>query len=680
VRGDAVWHVPSVAMTTQASATAAPVSPSITVPWNLPNPEASVGNGGRGEALGDRLGVAGVVPHDATTRAIANNSVTRRAGRTLLSADMRRVFPLALIVALGVAAIFAGSLPGQPANAAVTFVTISGKITDASTGQPLVGACVAITAAGGTCLPQFPHTDTSGNYSISLPQGITWTFNFVACDYRTVTRNIVTDQTKVENQALTFIGSPKPAPLAGTPTNSVYLPNITKTLGGATGWDTPFIVQNVDAANATNLEINFYRFSDGCLITRRIVNGLQSFRSFADIPSKDVDLPDSTQFSVVIRSFGANVVSVVNEVQGVGDAFEGLSYTGAGAGNTTVYLPNVTRRFFGYDVPFIIQNLGSAQAHVSVDFVSFDTTVRYGLVVLADPRQSAVVDPDFLPTYNGQTNSGLRDGLQYSVTVTSDQPVAVVVNAHNEAGAPVAYSHNGLSAPGAAKLYAPFAAKNADGIGRTTNVVVQNVGTTAVAPTLSFTPLGGGTTQTFALPSIPAGASKAFEALYTNGNSALSACSGASSSCLGNGLFSLTIDAPGGQIAAVILPFSASTVMAYSAAPTAANRAFLPNVTRTLGGATGYTTPFYVQSAGATSVNVKWYRFDTGALVITQANIALPTGGAKEFDPRTVAGLSDDTQYAVVVEGNGGQVVAVVKEIAFTGGDAALMYEGFPGP
>ena len=580
---------------------------------------------------------------------------------------------------LVLAAVAIGLVPSQPANAAVTFVTISGKITDAANGQPLVGACVAITAAGGTCQPQFPHTDTSGNYSITLPQGITWTFNFVACDYRTVTRNITTDITKTENQALTYIGSPKPAPLAGTPTNSVYLPNITKTLGGATGWDTPFIVQNVDAANATNLEINFYRFSDGCLITRRIVNGLQSFRSFADIPSNDTSLPNDTQFSVVIRSFGANVVSVVNEVQGVGDAFEGLSYAGTSAGNTTVYLPNVTRRFFGYDVPFIIQNLGSAQAHVSVDFVSFDTTVRYGIVVLADPRQSAVVDPDFLPAYNGQTNSGLRDGMQYSVTVTSDQPVAVVVNAHNEAGAPVAYSHNGLSAPGAAKLYAPYAAKNAEGIGRTSNVVVQNVGTTAVAPTLTFTPLGGGTPQTFALASIPAGASRAFEALYTNGNSALSACTGASTSCLGNGLFSLTIDAPGGQIAAVVLPFSAATVMAYSAAPTAANRAFLPNVTRTLGGATGYTTPFYVQSAGATSVNVKWYRFDTGALVLTQANITLPTAGAKEVDPRTVLGLSDDTQYAVVVEGNGGQIVAVVKEIAFTGGDAALMYEGFPG-
>lgn len=591
----------------------------------------------------------------------------------------RLLYALGLSTVLAVILVIAGAVPSQRADA-VTFVTISGHITDATTGQPLVGACVAITAAGGTCQPQFPHTDVMGFYSISLPQNITWTFNFVACDYRTVTRNIVSDVTKTVDQGLQYIGSPKPAALAGTPTNVVYLPNITKTLGGPTGWDTPFIAQNVDPTNSTNLELNFYRFSDGCLVTRRIVNGLQSFRSYPDIPSKDADLPDNTQFSVVIRSFGATVVTVVNEIQGVGDSFEGLSYDGSSSGNTTTYLPNVTRRFYGYDVPFIIQNLGTAQANINVSFVSFDGSIRYNLTVLADPRQSAVVDPDFLPAYNGTTNSGLVDGRQYAVTVNSTQPVAVVVNAHNEAGAPVAYSHNGLAAPGAARLYAPYAAKNADGIGRTSNVVVQNVGTTSATPTLTFTPLGGGTPQVFTMPTIAAGGSKAFEALYTNGNSSLAACSGASATCLGDGVYSLTVDAPGGQLAAVILPFSATTVMAYSASPTASNRSFLPNVTRTLGGASGYTTPFYVQSAGATGVNLTWYRFDTGAQVLAQTNVPLPVGGAKEFDPRTIAGLTDDTQYAVVVQGVGGQVVADVKEIAYTGGDAAMMYEGFPGP
>ncbi len=680
MRGEAGWQVPSLAMTTHTSTTGLLVLMSRTVPWRRPKPDARLAGGdavtraaGAALALADGPAVPG--PQPAASVAAAN--VTSASLATLCSPTMRAVLSAALAAALVLAFVAAGVAPARAGD--VTFVTISGRITDASTGQPIVGACVAITAPGGTCQPQFPRTDASGVYSITLPQNLTWTFNFVACDYRTVTRNVYTDRTKTEDQALTYVGTPKPAPLGGTPTNSVYLPNVTKTLGGPSGWDTPFIVQNVDATNATDLELNFYRFSDGCLVTRRIVNGLQPFRSYPDIPSKDADLPSNTQLSVVIRSFGANAVAVVNEIQGGGASFQGLSYTGSSAGSTTVYLPNVTRRFFGYDVPFIIQNLGTAQARISVEFVSFDTTVRYGLVVLADPRQSAVVDPNFLPGYNGTPNSGLRDGYQYAVTVTSDQPVAIVVNAHNEAGAPVAYSHNGLSAPGASRLYAPYAGKNADGVGRTTNLVVQNVGTASVAPTLTFTPLGGGAPQTFTLPTIAAGAARAFEPLYADGNSAQPRCGGASASCLGDGAYSVTIDAPGGQIAAVALPFSATTVMAYTASPSAAPRAFLPNVTRTLGGASGYTTPIYVQSAGATAVDVKWYDFNTGTLALTQSAVTLPAGGAIQIDPRAVAGLADDRQYAVVVEGVGGGVVAVVAQLAFTGGDAALLYEGFPG-
>ncbi len=588
----------------------------------------------------------------------------------------RPLLTFCVVLALVLAAGAAGLVPVQRADA-VTFVTISGKITDAATGQPIVGACVAITAAGGTCQPQFPHTDIQGMYSITLPQGIVWTFNFVACDYRTVTRNIVTDMTKTENQALTFIGTPKPPALSGTPTNQVYLPNITKALGGATGWVTPFIVQNIDAANATNLELNFYRFSDGCLVARRIVNALQSFRSFADVPNNDTDLPSDAQFSVVVRSFGANVVSVVNEVQGSGDSFEGLSYTGSSTGATKVYLPNVTRRFFGYDVPFIIQNLGTAQANVGVKFTSFDGTLTYSIAVLADPRQSAVVDPDFLPGYIGQPNSGLRDATQYSVVVTSDQPVAVVVNAHNEAGAPVAYSHKGL-AIGAATLYAPYAAKNADGVGRFSPIVVQNLGTAAVSPTLTFTPLGAASgQQTFNLGFISPGASKAFDPRFFLNTT--TTCSGASPTCLGDGVFSVVGNAAGGSIAMVVLPVSDLTADAYTASPTPSNRVFLPNVTRTLGGSTGYTTPIYLQSTGAaTGATVKWYRFADGQLVTTQ-NLTFPAGSAAMIDPRNVSALADDTQYAVVADGVGGMITGIVFEQAYTGGDAAFIYEGLPG-
>src|SRR5437867_12818658 len=126
--------------------------------------------------------------------------------------------------------------------------------------------------------------------------------------------------------------------MTGTPTSNAFLPNITKSLGGPTGWVTPFIVQNVGTAS-TDLQVSFYRFSDGSLVTCRKVTGVGAGTSFADIPNNDTDLPANTQFSVVVRSHVAQIVAVVNEHAGAGERAEALSYNGLAAGSTPVSLP-----------------------------------------------------------------------------------------------------------------------------------------------------------------------------------------------------------------------------------------------------------------------------------------------------------------------------------------------------
>jgi hypothetical protein len=101
-------------------------------------------------------------------------------------------------------------------------------------------------------------------------------------------------------------------------------------------------------------------------------------------------------------------------------------------------------------------------------------------------------------------------------------------------------------------------------------------------------------------------------------------------------------------------------------------------VTRTLGGPTGWTTPILLLSVNATGASVEWRRFVDGVLVTTQ-NLGLTAGVGVRIDPLAVGGLSNDTQYAVTVTGIGGQVVAIVEEFA-SGGDNAMIYEGFPAP
>ncbi|MEK7863962.1 MAG: hypothetical protein AAB295_11960, partial [Chloroflexota bacterium] len=73
--------------------------------------------------------------------------------------------------------------------------------------------------------------------------------------------------------------------------STVYLPNITKTLGGPSGWVTPFYVQNTGTIQ-TAVEVTFYRFSDGAQITCRRTSGVAPGTSLVDNPNADTDLPD----------------------------------------------------------------------------------------------------------------------------------------------------------------------------------------------------------------------------------------------------------------------------------------------------------------------------------------------------------------------------------------------------
>ncbi|HEX9437538.1 MAG TPA: Ig-like domain-containing protein [Candidatus Limnocylindria bacterium] len=61
---------------------------------------------------------------------------------------------------------------------------------------------------------------------------------------------------------------------------------------------------------------------------------------------------------------------------------------------------------------------------------------------------------------------------------------------------------------------------------------------------------------------------------------------------------------------------------------------------------------------------------------MTQYVPSLVSGGSVKVDPRSVSGLTEDTQYAVVADLSG-QGTAVVLELNSLGGDAAMTYEGF---
>lgn len=599
-------------------------------------------------------------------------------------------------------------IASTPASAAGPAGKLSGRVTSSTTGLPLEGVCVNLGIPGQFCFGDTTKAD--GSYSIDLDalsasDGGKWRLYFIKAGYIT---NNSPQFTSNHGYVYNHVMAPNPLPAGpcdvnrvGTPTTTVYLPNITRTFGGPSGWYTPFIIQNTSASANTDLEISFYKFSDGVCVSRINVPALKPGTAYDNNPNdngKNPTLPGDAQYSVVVKSFGASIVGVVNQVQGSGARAEAMSYDGFSAGATTVSLPNIVRRFGGYVSPFIIQNLGTASTVATATFRPFDGIG--GNVILSrtiDPGRAKDVNPN--SDEPGIGAPGLVNGKQYGVTITSVQPIAAVVNTVNDEPSvanPVALATNGVAA-GAATIYGAYAAKNAQGVGRYSPIIVQNLGTVAVTPTITFKPLAGGpgTANTFTFPSIAPNSSKAFDPRFSfdtqQGTGTPAPCGAHSATCLGDGEYAFSIAAvTGSSIAAQINAVSATTAMGYAATPAPAIKYFLPNLTKSLcfcpspQRGTGWTTPIILQSVTATSVTLKWYRFSTdptlnGVLLATQT-VALTPGSGTRIDPWDVGGLPADAQFSVVADaGASGTITAIVTEFE-SSGDNAMVYEGFPAP
>src|SRR3989475_1073490 len=606
---------------------------------------------------------------------------------------LRRVVTPTLVV---LSLLLALAIPATPA-AAMTG-TITGKVVDSVTKLPIQSVDLYLGIPGAFV---WARTAADGSFSIDLTPvtynpSTPWQVYFVKSGYVTVPTNkffmtssgyvFGSDPTNVPNpfplvkqligprSSCTDPGTGNPSPPALTST--VYLPNITRRLGGPTGFYTPFIIQNTGAAN-TELEVSFYKFTDGSCVERYLVFGMAPGTSHSNDPNdvvKNPSLPDDAQFSVVVQSFGSKIVGVVNEHQGVGNRAEALSYDGFTVGANTVYLPNITRKFFGlFDTPFIIQNLGSSTASVTASFKSFDGTGPIIVIPRSiDPGKAKPIDPDSDDIALGAP--GLTDNKQYAVTVSSNQPVAVVVNTQADkptVAQPVASSTDGITS-GAATIYGAYASKNAQGVGRYSPIIVQNLGAAAVTPKITFTPLTGspGTANTYTYPSIGPNSSKAFDPRFSFSTQGTTnaPCSTGGSDCLADGEYAIKVDATGGTIAAQVNIETATTAMGFSATATPATKFFLPNLTKSLcfcptpTQSTGWSTPILLQSVTATTVTISWYNFAGGTLAFTHT-VSLTPGGGTRVDPWSFSQLAPDKQYSVVVDGGARMVTAIVSQL-----------------
>src|SRR6266511_1924799 len=320
----------------------------------------------------------------------------------------RRGFLRLLFVAAFIVAALAGG--ARPAAAATAY--LDGFITSKTTGAPLANVCVTL----GPPVVCTTATDANGYYKIDgfVPGPTFWVFYYNKERYNRFEAHTVqiTGITRLDWEL-----TPGTATCArpAQPSTTVYLPNITKTLGGPSGWYTPFIVQNTSRFIITSLQVDFYSFSSGVLVARRDICALKPGQSFADVPNNDADLSGDSQYAVVVKSFKTDIVAVVNEHQGSGARAESGSYVGASSGATKVSLPNIVPHFYGFVTPIISQNVGTAGTTATASFISFDGTKTASITRQIEPGRSQFIDPN--------SEIDLTDQTQYSVTVTATQPL-----------------------------------------------------------------------------------------------------------------------------------------------------------------------------------------------------------------------------------------------------------------
>jgi hypothetical protein len=255
-----------------------------------------------------------------------------------------------------------------------------------------------------------------------------------------VTKTVTVTATKTATPTAT-----KAAPTA-TPTK----PNALAPRAGTVAvLSTMFAVQNIDSTAAT-VTATFYDPSGSIPVgSGATCSNLQPKRScIVDQRASDggLGVQNNWQGSVVLSS-NTQLATVVNELAGsagaLGTDFRADSYNGtpSSQADTTALLPQILKNIFDtaqqktYNSTIAIQNTNAGvSAHVTVTYTNIYTTpagvnsVHGGITI---PANASI----FLNMANEVTQWSQFFGPAY---VTSDQPIAVVVN-HNAAGSLLVY-------------------------------------------------------------------------------------------------------------------------------------------------------------------------------------------------------------------------------------------------
>lgn len=251
----------------------------------------------------------------------------------------------------------------------------------------------------------------------------------------------------------------------------VYLPNITKNYYT---FNTPFYIQN-SGTGTTSVTIEFFYFNTGQKVTSATkLISLAPNVSYEYDPAliPNGELPTNMQYSVVATAAaGGSIVGAVNQIS----SNTYLAYTGFSGGADTVYAPNIVKGYAGYITPAVIQNVGTAEAWVTVEYWGMTDGVFYsGAGAKNVPLGPGLSLPERPWTW---ADGVLPTNKQYSMIIkgrAGDKLVAIVNQNRSGAAYTDGTAYNAFTT-GFQNVYVPWVMKGYGGY--LTPMVIQNVGT-----------------------------------------------------------------------------------------------------------------------------------------------------------------------------------------------------------
>jgi hypothetical protein len=348
----------------------------------------------------------------------------------------------------------------------------------------------------------------------------------------------------------------------------------------------------------------------------------------------------------------SNILAIADGVTGKAAA----SYVGRDTGATTIRLPLLNKGNSGFNTWFSVQNAGTADATISIDYS--DNGIGADVTATIKPGAAKVFyqaqEPHTATTFAG------------TVTSTNNQPLVAAVIQESTS---IMFAYTGFTGAGSTSPVFPLI--NANNSNFITGLQIQNAGTAETNVTVSYTPSAAGTACT-ETQSIPPGASKTF-ALAAFTNSTLGAAENCANGVRFVGSAKVTANSANAPLVGIgnqLLPGRNGEAYGSFSAEEATAKVVMPLIMDRNG---GFFTGFSVQNVGdaATSVSCTFTNSSVTIPATTlQPGAALADLQANKLGDRYV-GAGTCTATA------GGKIVAVVNQLgASATSDQLLVYEG----